>query len=294
MNLNLEKYEEGIVIKNVRDFELKHIFDCGQCFRWNEDEDGSFIGIVRGRAVRLIKKDDNVYVKGGDIEDRDFWIEYLDLNRNYGDIKNQLSQDAVINEAIKHGEGIRILNQEPFEIVISFIISANNRIPMIKRAVQNISREFGKKIEFEGREYYAFPEPSELAKASVEELQKCGCGFRGQYIVETTREIATGRVNLNEIKNMETDIAHNELIKLKGIGPKVADCILLFSMGKQDAFPVDVWVKRVMQYFYLAPDLSLKKIRGFGRDKFGSFAGFAQQYLFYYARDLKGRSGLEK
>ena len=294
MSLDLEKYGEGIVIKNVRDFELKHIFDCGQCFRWNEDEDGSFIGIAQGRAVRFIKKDDNVYVKGGNIEDSDLWIEYLDLNRNYGDIKNQLSQDGVLNEAIKHGEGIRILNQEQFEIVISFIISANNRISMIKRAVLNISREFGKKLEFEGREYYTFPEPWELAKATVEELQKCGCGFRAPYIVETTREIASGSVNLNEIKNMETDIAHNELIKLKGIGPKVADCILLFSMGKQDAFPVDVWVKRVMQYFYLAPDISLKKIRDYGRDKFGSLAGFAQQYLFYYARDLKGKEGLEK
>lgn len=294
MSLGLEKYEEGIVIKNVRDFELKHIFDCGQCFRWNEDEDGSFIGITQGRAVRFIKKDDNVYIKGGNIEDRDLWIEYLDLNRDYGDIKSQLSQDDVLNEAIKHGEGIRILNQEPFEIVISFIISANNRIPMIKRAVLNISREFGKKIEFEGREYYTFPEPWELAKASIEELQKCGCGFRAPYIVETTREIASGRVNLNEIKNMETDIAHNELIKLKGIGPKVADCILLFSMGKQNAFPVDVWVKRVMQYFYLAPDVSLKKVRDYGRDKFGNLAGFAQQYLFYYARNLKGKEGLEK
>lgn len=294
MNLCLEKYSDGIVIKNVSDFELKHIFDCGQCFRWNEAADGSFIGITRGRAVRLIKKNRDVYIKGGNIEDKDLWINYLDLNRDYGEIKNALSKDEVLNEAIQHGEGIRILNQEPFEIVISFIISANNRIPMIKRAVENISREFGKGIEFEGKEYYTFPEPAELAKASVSELEKCGCGFRAPYIVETTKEIAGGRVDLLEIMNMETDKAHNELVKLKGIGPKVADCILLFSMGKQDAFPVDVWVKRVMQYFYLAPDVSLKKIREYGRDKFGSLAGFVQQYLFYYARDLKGRSGLEK
>ncbi|MDF2672581.1 MAG: 8-oxoguanine glycosylase [Clostridiales bacterium] len=294
MNLDIEKYSEGIVIKNVKDFELKHIFDCGQCFRWNEDEDGSFLGIAQERAVRFIKKDNDIYIKGGNIGDKDLWTEYLDLKRDYGEIKNELSQDGILKEAIKHGEGIRILNQEPFEIIISFIISANNRIPMIKRAVQNISREFGKRIEFDKGEYYTFPNPFELSKASALDLQRCGCGFRAPYIVETTREIAEGRININEIKNMETDRAHNELVKLKGIGPKVADCILLFSMGKPDAFPVDVWVKRVMQYFYLAPDVSLKKIRDYGRNKFGSLAGFAQQYLFYYARDLKGKEGLEK
>lgn len=294
MNLDLERYCDGIVVKNVSDFELKHIFDCGQCFRWNEDNDGSFIGVTQGRVARLTKTNKDVYIKGGNIDDRDLWINYLDLNRDYGEIKNALSKDEVLNEAIEHGEGIRIINQEPFEIVVSFIISANNRIPMIKRAVENISREFGKRIEFEGRGYYSFPEPKELARASVSELQKCGCGFRAPYIVDTANAIASGRVNLLEIMNMETDKAHNELIKLKGIGPKVADCILLFSMKKQDAFPVDVWVKRVMQYFYLAPDVSLKKIREYGRDKFGDLAGFAQQYLFYYARDLKGKEGLEK
>lgn len=294
MELGLEKYSDGIVIKGAVDFELKHIFDCGQCFRWNEEEDGSFTGVTQGRAVRFIKEGNDVYIKGGKIEDKDLWIEYLDLCRDYGEIKDKLSQDPVLCEAIKHGEGIRILNQEPFEIVISFIISANNRIPMIKRAVNKISREFGKKIEFEGREYYSFPEPAELSKASVEELKKCGCGFRAPYIVETTRKIADGSVDLYAIKNMNTDRAHNELIKLKGIGPKVADCILLFSMGKYDTFPVDVWVKRVMQYFYLAPDVSLKKIRDYGREKFQELSGFAQQYLFYYARDLKGKEGLEK
>lgn len=294
MNLDIEKYSEGIVIRNVKDFELKHIFDCGQCFRWKEEEDGSFLGVVQERAVGLIKKDNDVYIKGGNIEDKDLWREYLDLDRDYGEVKSELSQDCILKEAIKHGEGIRILNQEPFEIIISFIISANNRIPMIKRAVQNISREFGKRIEFDGREYYTFPKPFELSMASALDLRRCGCGFRAPYIVETTREIAEGRVNINEIRNMETDRAHNELVKLKGIGPKVADCILLFSMGKQDAFPVDVWVKRIMQYFYLAPDVSLKKIREDGRDRFGSLAGFAQQYLFYYGRDLKGKEGFEK
>jgi N-glycosylase/DNA lyase len=295
MGQTFEKYDEGIVIKDVVDFDLRHIFDCGQSFRWNEQKDGSFIGVASGRVVRMSKSCNHVYIKGGAMEDRDFWSEYLDLDRNYGEIKSKLSEnDDILKEAMGHGEGIRILNQEPFEIVVSFIISANNRIPMIKKAVENISRNYGRKLEFEGKEYYSFPAPEMLVDATVDELEECGCGFRAPYIIETTKEIASGNVDLYKIKAMDTDEAHRSLKNLKGIGPKVADCILLFSMGKHDAFPVDVWVKRVMQYFYLAPDVSLKKIRDYGRDKFGSLAGFAQQYLFYYARDLKGKEGLEK
>jgi N-glycosylase/DNA lyase len=294
MHINIKEYSEGIVLENVKDFELKHIFDCGQCFRWNENKDGSYTGVAYGRAVQVIKKGNDVYIKGGKVEDEGFWRKYFDLERDYGEIKRSLSEDEVLKEAIKHGEGIRILNQEPFEIVISFIISANNRIPMIKKAVENISKNYGNKIIFDGKEDYSFPDPEALSKASVEELEKCGCGFRAPYIAETTKEIAEGRVDLNAIKNMDTDSAHKAMMELKGIGPKVSDCIILFSMGKYDAFPVDVWVKRVMQYFYLAPDVSLKKIRDFGREKFGKYAGFAQQYLFYYARDLKGKEGLEK
>lgn len=294
MYRGVQEYSEGIVFTDVSDFEAKHIFECGQCFRWNAEVDGGYTGVANGRAVKVFKKNNNVYLKGGSIEDRDFWIHYLDLERDYGSIKKELSKDEVLREAITHGEGIRILNQEPFETLISFIISANNRIPMIKRAVENISRRYGDKIEFEGRDYYGFPGPSILAEVGVEKLEECGCGFRAPYIVETSKEAAEGRANLEFIKSLDTDSAQKELSKLKGVGPKVSDCILLFSMGKYDAFPVDVWVKRVMQYFYLAPDVSLKKIRNFGRDKFGEYAGFAQQYLFYYARDLKGKEGLEK
>jgi N-glycosylase/DNA lyase len=161
---------------------------------------------------------------------------------------------------------------------------------MIKRAVEGISRKFGNPIQFEGKTYYSFPTPKELSKADVQEIE--GCGFRAAYIVDTTREIAEGEVNLEAIKAKELKEAHEALMQLNGIGPKVADCILLFSMEKNEAFPVDVWVKRIMQYFYLAPDVSLKKIRDFGMQKFGNYAGFAQQYLFYYARERK--IGVEK
>lgn len=286
-----QEYGEGIVIKCVEDFNIKHIFDCGQCFRWNEDNDGSYVGVANKRAVRIIQRENDVYIKGGKLEDKEYWEHYFDLKRDYGEIKNKLKKDDVLNEAIKYGEGIRILNQDKFEIVISFIISANNRIPMIKRAVENISRSFGEKIEFEGKVYYSFPTPDRLYGVSADELKSLGVGFRGEYIASAVKDIFEGNIYLDEVSKLTTDEAHKELTKLKGIGPKVADCILLFSMQKYDAFPVDVWVKRVMQHFYLAPDVSLNKIRQFGQDKFGDLAGFAQQYLFYYAREFKGKEG---
>jgi N-glycosylase/DNA lyase len=252
------------------------------------------IGVAFGRPVRMILEEGRLYIKNGSIADEQLWVHYLDLERDYNSIKNTLSEDEILKTSISHGEGIRILNQEPFETTISFIISANNRIPMIKRAVENIAERFGEPVEMEGEKYYSFPTPSQLSKATQEDLKACGCGFRAPYIVSTTVRIVSGEISLEVIKALGTDEAQKELMGLSGIGPKVADCILLFSMEKHDAFPVDVWVKRVMQYFYLAPDVSLKKIRDFGRSQFGDLAGFAQEYLFYYARDLKGKEGLEK
>jgi N-glycosylase/DNA lyase len=290
MNISVIQYDEGIIFKNVDDFETKHIFECGQCFRWNEDADNGYIGVVCGRAVRVFKKGDDVFIKGGKIEDSEFWKNYFDLNLNYTLIKERLSSDKILCEAVKYGYGIRILNQEPFEIVISFIISANNRISMIKRAVDKICQKFGDPIEFEGKMYYSFPEPNILAQAELSDIE--GCGFRAPYIIATAGVIASGEFNLNTIMKMNLEDAHNELMKLMGVGPKVADCIALFSLKKNNAFPVDVWVKRVMQHFYLAPDESLKKIREFGMKKFGDYAGISQQYLFYYAREK--RIGTEK
>lgn len=283
--LEICEYDQGIILKGVHDFELKHIFECGQCFRWNNDSDGGYIGVASGRVVRISSINDDIYIKGGKIEEKIFWADYFDLDVDYGDIKKELSKDKILCEAVKHGKGIRILNQEPFEIIISFIISANNRIPMIKKAVEIISRKFGNQIEFEGKVYYSFPTPDALSEANLADLD-C-CGFRASYIIDTTRRIANGEINISHVKNMDLNDAHEELIKLRGIGPKVADCILLFSMKKHGAFPVDVWVKRIMQYFYMAPDVSLKKIRDFGMDKFEGYAGYAQQYLFYYAREKK-------
>ncbi|CAM2751977.1 DNA-3-methyladenine glycosylase [Hathewaya histolytica] len=282
----LEEIEQGIIIKNVKSFELKDIFDCGQCFRWNRRDDGSYVGVAFGKVIEVQKNQDDVIIYNTNIKDfYDIWEEYFDLKRNYGDIKEELSKDPILAESTSFGKGIRILKQDPFEITLSFIISANNRIPMIKKAINNISKAWGEEIIYKGESYYTFPKLEKLKDATIEELEECRTGFRAKYIKDTVEKIYSGEKNLDYIKGLSDDECHEAMKEFNGIGPKVSDCIILFSMQKYSAFPVDVWVKRAMQHFYVAPDVSLPKIRKFGRDKFGDLSGFAQQYLFYYARE---------
>jgi len=279
---SIESFNEGIIIKGVDNFELDHIFECGQCFRWNKQSNGNYIGVVYGRVIEVEKKDTDVKIYNvNEKEFNDLWCDYFDLKRDYTVIKEEFQKDPLLKKAVNFGHGIRLLQQEPFELTISFIISSNNRIPMIKRAINNLSKKWGKAIEYKGEMYYTFPTASNLEKASLEEIQSCGLGFRARYVKDSANRIYSGDVDLEFIKAQDDDICHEELKKLNGIGPKVSDCIMLFSMQKYSAFPVDVWVKRAMQFFYLAPDVSLPKIRAFARDKFEILAGFAQQYLFY-------------
>ncbi len=292
----VDDFENGIIIKNVRNFELAHIFECGQCFRWYKEENGNYIGVSFGKVIEVEKKEDDVILYNTSQQDfKEIWGDYFDLYRDYNEIKNILSKDPVLKKAIEFGVGMRLLKQDPFELIVSFIISANNRIPMIQRTIKNISEKWGEPLEYKNRIYYSFPKIDKLKEATLEELASCGTGFRNKYIKDTvskiyyngtkTNENYDEKYDINWIKDQEDEVCHKELQKFMGIGPKVSDCIMLFSMQKYSAFPVDVWVKRAMNYFYLAPDVSLKKIRDFGISKFGKLSGFAQQYLFYYARE---------
>lgn len=282
----LEEFKEGIIIKNIKNFDLHNVFQCGQCFRWNETDSGSYIGVAYGKVIEVNKIKDDLIIYNTNIKEfYEIWEEYFDLKRDYSEIKNKLSKDPILKESIQFGSGIRILKQEPFELTISFIISANNRIPMIKREIQNICEKWGEKIQYKGKVYYTFPCVEALSTATLEELQKCSIGFRAKYALDTVKKINNKEMDLDYIKSLDDDKCHKKMQEFMGVGPKVSDCIILFSMGKYTAFPVDVWVKRAMQHFYLAPDVSLPKIRQFARDKFGDEAGFAQQYLFYWARE---------
>jgi len=283
--------EQKYIIKNCKSFKAKDIFDCGQCFRWNEEPDGSYTGIF-GHNVLNVKEEKDIVITGicdGNIED--ICKKYFDLDRNYEEIKETLSLiDDNMKESIKYGEGIRILNQDLWEMIISFIISANNNIPRIKGIIERMSAKYGQEIKFRGTSYYTFPTIDELSQASVKDLKDLGLGFRDRYVYETTKKIKEGKINLENLKQESTNEVRKQLLTLTGVGPKVADCIMLFSTLKRfDVFPVDVWVRRVMNDLYIHNEdetkVNKKQIQEIARDKFGALEGIAQQYLFYWKRE---------
>ena len=288
--MNIIEKDNQIILEGIsEDFEPKHVFECGQCFRWLREEDGSYTGVVQGKVINVKKENDLIIFDNTNKEDfENIWFDYFDLGRNYGEIKNQLKvMDEYLEKATEFGKGIRILQQDGWEMLISFIISANNRIPMIQRAINNLSERYGKFIdEYRGKKYYAFPTPEELSTVSVEDIRACQTGFRDKYIKSVVDYVNENDDDVLSYRELDTSECIKELVKFNGVGPKVADCIALFGMQKYDTFPVDVWVKRVMEEFYVEDNLSLPKIRKFALDKFGDLAGFAQQYLFYYAREL--------
>ena len=290
MQKNIQKFE----IKNQDSFKLKDIFECGQCFRWNEENDGSYTGVWKNNVVNVKQNGKDITFEGvcldGNIEDEVKY--YFDLDRNYEDIKRELSNiDENMSQSIKYGEGIRILNQDLWETIISFIISANNNIPRIKGIIERLSKAYGKEIEFNGNIYYTFPLPEDLKDVTVEEYRKLGLGFRDVRLYETTKMVLEKKIDLESLsQNPNTNEIREELLKLAGVGPKVADCILLFSTLKRfEVFPIDVWVRRVMNDLYIKEDdenkVSKKKIEKLANEKFGNLAGMAQQYLFYWRRE---------
>ena len=284
--------DDKVILEGVRNFNIKQILECGQCFRWEKKAELNYIIIAYGRVIEVIQEGDKVTILNSNKEDFDnIWFEYFDLGRDYSKIKDELSKDEILKKSVDYGYGIRILSQEPFELVISFIISARNSIPSIKKTIKKISERWGNEIEYNGEKFYTFPTPEMLKNATEDEIRETGASFRSKYIVATVCNInkalndIDGVYNLKRIASLSDDECHTALQEFKGVGAKVSDCIMLFSMKKYSAFPVDVWVKRAMMHFYDAKEGSLNKIRIFARDKFKDLSGFAQQYLFYYARE---------
>ena len=283
-----QKYE----IKDMESFELKHIFDCGQCFRWNEEEDGSYTGVIK-QGILNVKKENGLITFEGMLDGniKEIVIDYFDLNNNYEEIKNKLSKiDDNMKKSIEYGYGIRILNQDLFECIISFIISANNNIPRIKEIIERLSKKCSRSVIYNEKEYYLFPSVSELSKLSVEDLRSLGLGFRDIRVFNTCKKIKEKVVDLDKLKEMKnSDEIREELLKLDGVGPKVADCIMLFSLKRYDVFPIDVWVRRVMNDLYIHNEnegkVNKKEILKIANELYGNICGLAQQYLFYYRRE---------
>ena len=285
--------EQEYKIENIKSFELTDVFDCGQCFRWNKQPDGSYTGIFGKNVMNVQKYGDTVIFKGicnGNI--KEIVEDYFDLNRDYEDIKNKLSQiDENVKKSIEYGKGIRILNQDLWEMIISFIISANNNIPRIKGIIERLAQKYGKEIEWKGEKYYTFPTPEELKDVTIEDYRKLGLGFRDIRLYETVQMILDKKIDLNKMQqNPNTYEVREQLLTLSGVGPKVADCILLFSTLKRfEVFPIDVWVRRVMNELYIKNEdetkVNKKEIEKLAKEKFGNLAGIAQQYLFYWKRE---------
>lgn len=283
-------------IKNQNQFNLVHTFECGQCFRWNKQEDGSYIGVVKNSVIQVTQKNQDFIFKSVGEDDLQTLInEYFDLERDYSILQQQLSKiDDNLETSIKYGNGIRLLNQNLWETILSFIISANNNIPRIKGIIDRLSKNFGKEIIFEGKSYYTFPTPEELKNVSVQKYRELGLGFRDVRVYETVQKILKKQVDLEALQNNPNTLEVREnLLTLSGVGPKVADCILLFSdLKRLEVFPIDVWVRRVMNELYIKQDdenkVSKKQIESLAHKKFGELAGLAQQYLFYWRRDKDG------
>lgn len=291
--MNVQIVGKDLVIAGLRDFNLKHIFDCGQCFRWNKSDDDAYIGVAMNRALKIAQKGDTVILYETSLEDfNSIWFDYFDLATDYGEIKNTLAADNIMKSAVKYGSGIRILKQNLWETVISFIISASNNIPRIKGIIERLCELCGKKIEYMGNTYYSFPDIDTLSKMSKEDLAPIRAGFRDKYIIDAAQKFRSRELCDEYIRSLATAEARKALMTINGVGTKVANCILLFGLSRVESFPVDVWIKRIMEYCYFDGEQSNEFISEFANKKFGALGGFAQQYLFFYAREEK--IGLQK
>ncbi len=290
--MKIKEENNKIILEGIKDFHLDHTFDNGQCFRWNKEEDGSYTGIAFGRAINISCIGETVIMDNASMEDyHRIWRNYLDLDRDYGEIKKMLSEkDKAMLHAVSYGSGMRILQQDKWETLISFILSQNNNIGRIKKCVEGLCAAHGTPMGvYRGSMRYSFPKPEDLTMLSPEELDACRLGYRAKYIIETAKQIAAdGGARLERMGRASAEEAYEYLLGLSGVGPKVANCIMLFSMGKYGSFPLDVWIKRVMSQIYHIEEGNTKRMQEYAASYFGEYGGIAQQYLFYYMRNTSG------
>jgi len=259
----------------TKNFDLRHTLECGQLFRCSKKDDGYCL--IAGDKIIKLKQEGNVLFFEGC--SRKFITNYLALEEDYGRIIKSLQKDKFVAEAIKRYRGLRICRQDPWECLISFICSSASNIPKIQKNISKLAQSFGRKIK---NKAHAFPTRDEIK--SLRTIRSCGCGFRSPYIFEAAKK--ADEKWLNSLRKLPYETAKKELMKLNGVGEKVADCVLLFSLGFGEAFPVDVWVKRVMEELYFNnKKTSEKKIREFARKKWGKHAGYAQEFLYHYRRN---------
>ena len=274
--MKIAKIDNGILISEI-DFDIKHTFDCGQCFRFVPDGEG-YTGVAFGKAVKLSHTENGFIIETSQEDFETIWKSFLDLETDYDKISEGFPKDNFTRSAIEFGRGLRILRQEPWEALCSFIISQCNNIPRIQSIITRLCSLFGDEILWQVKTLYTFPDARRISALSHEDLEPLRCGYRASYIINAARCVANGQIDFGVLSSMDTTMARKKIMELEGVGPKVADCFLLFGLHKLDAFPVDTWMKKAEAYYGGKFDPSL----------FGDYAGIAQQYIFYYARSGRG------
>lgn len=267
-----KKVKRGVELQ-IEDFSLRKTFECGQCFRWREVSENVFSGVAKGRCLTLLSEGDKIIFKDVSLSEfEDIWIDYFDLTTDYIKIKNQISKiHPVLSEAVKFSSGIRILKQDSWEALCSFIISQNNNIPRIMNIISGLCKNFGDMIN---ESSFSFPSAKKISEFDEKSLRVIRAGFRASYILDAAQKIIDGKVNLESILSMSLNDARQTLMKIYGVGPKVAECTLLYGFHKLEAFPIDVWMKKAMKVLF----------NGMDPCELGEYAGVAQQYIFYYSR----------
>ncbi|PXV89355.1 N-glycosylase/DNA lyase [Lachnotalea glycerini] len=294
--MKIKQENNNIILEEVDSFDIEQILECGQCFHFDKLEEKEYVLVAKDHLLHIKQVGEKITFY--DTDEHTFetvWRSYFDLDRDYSQIKNWLienekrvlNQNGALEQVIIEKSGIRILNQDFFETLISFIISQNKQIPHIKQIVNTLSIKYGEPAgEINAKEYYCFPTIEKLSKVSDSEMRLCKTGFRAPYILNACEKILDGTIKEESLLNCSFRQAREELMQIKGVGSKVASCVALFSLSKRDAFPIDVWIKRIMERIYFEKETPKSEIEQFADRIYGEYGGYAQQYLFYYARDL--------
>lgn len=275
MKYKIEKNK--IIIEDLSQFNIKHILDCGQIFRYQIKENVAIVNSI-DKYAKIYTYQNKVEILTSNV---DYFVNFFDLETNYTKIKTELKKDVFLSSAVEFGYGIRILKNDFFEMLVSFIISANNNITRIKKSIQYLCECFGKNCG----EYFAFPTLKELKKATVQDYKSAGLGYRAEQLYETVQNLTEKQIET--VKNLTDEEQFKFLISLKGVGEKVANCIMLFGLGKMNSFPVDTWINKVYNKLTNTNSTDRKKITKELSQRYGNLSGYAQQYFFYYFRENK-------
>ena len=296
---------KNYILENIKDFHLPDIFECGQCFHFERTDQGinpdeyeyEIVALNHILHIKEEKTGDSVRLTFFDTEKWEYdtiWKDYFDMDRDYSEIKKGIiAADPRLEDIINEHSGLRILNQDFFETLISFIVSQNKQIPQIKQVVKNLSTELGSRFDVTmisrlSSEFDAFfPTVEELYAATEEDVRATKCGFRAPYIMDAASKVMSGLVTEKMLRELPTDEAREKLMSIHGVGEKVANCVLLFGLGRREEFPVDVWMKRICEYLYYGVDTPKNVIERDAKERFGKYAGYAQQYLFIYGQKNK-------